>query len=438
MKEKLTKNLGLKVISVFIAFFVWLAVVNISNPEIPDDKEVPLEILNEEVLEASGLTYELVGGRDTVTVSYRVRTLDAASIHASDFRAYIDLADLYEPTGSVPVRVEVRNNSGLLMSDPAANPSVVRVMTEELQRKPFEVQVHTVGDTQDGYAVGLASADPSYVTVSGPVSKVGQISSVGIEVNVEGADSNLSGTAEPVFYDANGNKLEDMPDNVTVSQTEIQYELTILTVKTLPIDPQTEGQVVEGYRFTGVDCSVNSVEVKGLKSDLANARTIVIPASQLNMDGATGDRTFTIDITQYLPSGLQLNSGDGLIEVTIRVEPLEDRTYTLSTGDITLQGESSDYVYEYGADSVEVVVRGLEEDLDQLDPEEMGAQLDVSGMGPGTHQGEITIELSEAYELVSCDLLPITVEERQTSTSAAAETEDARENTADSREGSAE
>ena len=36
MKEKLTNNLGLKIISVFLAFFVWLAVVNISNPEVSD------------------------------------------------------------------------------------------------------------------------------------------------------------------------------------------------------------------------------------------------------------------------------------------------------------------------------------------------------------------------------------------------------------------
>ena len=37
--------LGLKVLSVFLAFFVWLAVVNIKNPEDSDSKEVPLDIV---------------------------------------------------------------------------------------------------------------------------------------------------------------------------------------------------------------------------------------------------------------------------------------------------------------------------------------------------------------------------------------------------------
>ena len=32
MKEKLINNLGLKILSCFLAFFMWLIVVNVSNP----------------------------------------------------------------------------------------------------------------------------------------------------------------------------------------------------------------------------------------------------------------------------------------------------------------------------------------------------------------------------------------------------------------------
>ena len=47
MKEKLTKNSGLKLISLLCAFFVWLAVVNVANPVTTDTKEVPVEPINE-------------------------------------------------------------------------------------------------------------------------------------------------------------------------------------------------------------------------------------------------------------------------------------------------------------------------------------------------------------------------------------------------------
>ena len=51
MEKKLSNNLGLKVLSVFLAFFVWLAVMNIANPKVTRSQEVPLEILNESILE---------------------------------------------------------------------------------------------------------------------------------------------------------------------------------------------------------------------------------------------------------------------------------------------------------------------------------------------------------------------------------------------------
>ena len=87
-----------------------------------------MEVLNEDVLSTNGKTYELIDNRTTVTVAYKVRTLDAGSISASDFRAYIDLADMYEPTGAVPVKVDVKNNK---VDAVTAKPMVIRVTTED-------------------------------------------------------------------------------------------------------------------------------------------------------------------------------------------------------------------------------------------------------------------------------------------------------------------
>ncbi len=78
--------MGLKYFLSSWHFFVWLAVVNINNPEDSDSKEVPLDIVNEGILTSNGKTYELLTDKDTVTVSYRVRTLDKAGISASDFQ----------------------------------------------------------------------------------------------------------------------------------------------------------------------------------------------------------------------------------------------------------------------------------------------------------------------------------------------------------------
>ncbi len=429
MGKKLTNNLKLKILSVFLAFFVWLAVTNISNPDVTATKEVPLEVLNEDVLSTNGKTYELIDNRSTVTVAYKVRTLDAGSISASDFRAYIDLADMYEPTGAVPVKVDVKNNK---VDAVTAKPMVIRVTTEDIQQKKFDLTAYTEGKTEAGYREGTVNIVPSNIVVSGPESQVGRISTVGITIRLDGANSDLSGTAQIQCFDANRNKIT-LDDRVSLSRLEADYTLSILKVKTLGLNFETEGRVADGYRFTGIESNVNSIDVVGLKSDLAEINAINIPKSELNMDGASEDKEVIIDLNKYLPENVELADSNSKIRVTLKVEPLETRTIELKTSKIRQVGASSRYSYQYDRDSINLSIKGLKEDLDQLTDDSLEAEVDVSDMTPGTHPGTVTFELGAAYELVSQDDLQIIVHDREPgeTTAAAEETESSiRETTA--------
>ena len=136
MKERLTNNLGLKILAVVLAIFMWLIMVNVSNPLMTETRTVAVEMVNENILEKSNLTYELQG-KNTVTVSYEVRVRDQYRITASDFYAYADLSQLYDVTGSIPVQVEIANDSvrSLIEGTPTVKPGVVQIKTEPLQRK---------------------------------------------------------------------------------------------------------------------------------------------------------------------------------------------------------------------------------------------------------------------------------------------------------------
>ena len=191
-------------ISVFLAFFVWLAVVNIANPETDGSREVPLEIVNGSVLTASGKTYEIIGNVDTVTVSYKIRFRIREACQARISERMWIWAEMYEPTGAVPVKIDVNNSR---VSSVLARPSVVRVETEDLQRKQFELTAYLEGPRPERIQGGKCNDFPTQVYVSGPVSLVGQISTVGISINVEGADSDMSGTLPIKCYDSNGNEI---------------------------------------------------------------------------------------------------------------------------------------------------------------------------------------------------------------------------------------
>ena len=69
MKERLTRNLWIKLLSLFCAFFVWLAVVNIANPIVTATQEIEVEIVNDSILERANLAYEVVG-KKTATIMF--------------------------------------------------------------------------------------------------------------------------------------------------------------------------------------------------------------------------------------------------------------------------------------------------------------------------------------------------------------------------------
>ena len=128
-------NINLKLFSVFLALLLWLIVFNISNPEQKGSRNVELNILNQDVFSSENKTWEV--DRETITISYTVRSNKASSVKASDFNVYIDLND-YSITGSVPVYVELKNpENSASIQDIVARPSVVHVSVEDLQRKKF-------------------------------------------------------------------------------------------------------------------------------------------------------------------------------------------------------------------------------------------------------------------------------------------------------------
>lgn len=408
MKEKLINNLGLKILSCFLAFFVWLVVVNVSNPEVTGSKEVPLEIVNEQVLTKAGRTYEL-GGKDTVMVYFDVRTKDAYKIRSSDFRAYVDLAELYDVTGSVQVKIEVLNNKELI-SNAESRPGVVRIQTEELQSKQFSLIMNTYGNLAEDYAVNKAVLTPDHVTVEGPTSQVGLINHVGIELNVNGLESSTEGTAEPVFYDANGNAIT-VSDRVSVSPSEIQYNLEISKVKTLPLDFEVTGTAASGYQYTGVESSIKNVSVLGLKNSLASVNKITIPSSVLSVSGATQDKVVTVNLNDYLPEDVTLaNADDANVTIRLKVEQLTTRMIALGESDISMENGADYYHYHLSPARIEVKLQGLKEDLDTLKAADLKAVINLSGMQLGTHNGTLSMSgLGKNFKLISVSTFTVEV-----------------------------
>ena len=76
MKEKLTSNIGLKVLSLLLATLLWLGVINSQDPlETVTFTDIPVTIINEDALTAKDKIPEVVEG-DKISVVVEIPSGD--------------------------------------------------------------------------------------------------------------------------------------------------------------------------------------------------------------------------------------------------------------------------------------------------------------------------------------------------------------------------
>jgi hypothetical protein len=385
-----TNNLVLKISSLAVAFLVWIIVVNVSNPIVTRNISVPLNVVNANIITDAGKTYSLMGA-NSVTVSYEVRSRDQSRISASDFNASIDLGDMYDITGAVPIAVEVVNNKDLIIGAVASKPSIVRVSIEDLQRKEFTLTTKITGTPSDGFSVGEVKLDKTNVVVTGPVSVIGQISQIGVEIDVSGLDSNESGRAELKYFDANGNAFVISDNRVSKSFDNVGYSLVMLNGRTLALNFDVGGTVAQGYKFTGAESTTKSIQVRGQPEVLEGLDSITVPASALSVEGATGDVNITVDIKNFLPANVTA-VGDTKVNVTLKVEALDKKSLTLTVNDLNIVGAKPGVATNIVPEKITVVVSGLSANLESVTNADLKATLDVSEMNSGSNVGSLKFE----------------------------------------------
>ena len=361
---KKTNNLVLKISSLAIAFFVWIVVINISNPVVTRSQTVNLEVLNANVITDAGKTYSLMGA-NTVTVSYEVRSRDESRIS-----------------------VEVLNNKNLISGAVTSKPSIVRISIEDLQRKEFTMTTKITGTPSDGYSVGEVKLDKNTVTVTGPVSVIGQISKVGVEIDVDGMDGNVTGKAELKYFDANGNAFIISDSRVTKSFDTVNYSIVMLNGRTLALNFEVGGEAAEGYIFSGAESSTKSI--RGQPEVLEGLDAVTIPATALSVEGATSDVIVDVDVKNFLPENVSA-VGDTNIKVTLKVEALDKKSVTLTIGDLEIKGSRTGVSTNIIPERITVVVSGLSANLETVSNSDIKATLDVSKMSAGANNG--TLEL---------------------------------------------
>ena len=331
LKELFTYNTVLKLISIAIAFMIWVIVVNISNPEVTDTVTAELSVQYANELTGIGKTYSL--DTTNVRVSYKVRSNYRRLVHPSNFKVYVDMRD-YSVTGAVPVYVDVDDSVSSYINSVSINPIVVHVDTEDMVEKTFDLHIEMIGTPGDGKVAGPVTLSSESITLYGPASELGMISKVSIDVPVDGALGDVSGTGTPVFYDASGNEIT-LSDK-TIIKDNISYRASIYNTKNMSISVNSTGTPADGYVLDEIDTAPSFVSVYGPQDILDKNNTISIPDGALDISGAAKNVTVSLNVEQYLPAGLYIN-GSGEVSIAAHISKLQSQ----DTDETTAAGQGS-------------------------------------------------------------------------------------------------
>ena len=119
-KYKFTDNLGLKIIAVIFAAFLWLIVVNLDNPVSTQTfSEVPVTIINEDIILSAGDTYQVLGEEKVSVVVSATRQV-RQKLTKEDIVATADIKEMDTSTGLVPIKISIPNYAGKYESAEAA------------------------------------------------------------------------------------------------------------------------------------------------------------------------------------------------------------------------------------------------------------------------------------------------------------------------------
>lgn len=412
-KYKFTDNLGLKIIAVIFAAFLWLIVVNLDNPVSTQTfSEVPVTIINEDIILSAGDTYQVLGEEKVSVVVSATRQV-RQKLTKEDIVATADIKEMDTSTGLVPIKISIPNYAGKYESAEAA-PRNLQIQREKSGKKVLSLTVST-GDSKvrDGYILGDMTVNPDKVTITGPESILDQIDRAVALIDVEGLAKDSEETAKLGLYDISGNPISQTRLGNNLGEGGITVSVEVLKIKSVPISLSVSGTPAEGYKYTGYSSEPETVQIYGEKDVVDKIEEIDVHV--IDVSGASQPIQKSVNISEYLPEGVQLvDEKTANITVTAMVEEEGTRTINFMVSSIQINNLAEGLQVSYEPD-VEIALRfsGDQKALEMLDISN-AVSVDMSAyVVPGVYDVHVDVDIPEGITLMKKVTVQLTVAEKE-------------------------
>lgn len=378
------------ILSLVIAFFVWMAAM-LAAPEITKHiKDVPITV----DIPTSAML-EVVEGEDTkVSLVLDGKQFEIGNYGPENVRVIADASAITEP-GTYEVPLIVSDNGTRSYSVTSISPATVSLTFEARTKKLLQIQPSITGlTTPDNYIApeNEITLDPSAVEISGAESFISRVERAVIEVNfTREVSSTQSQNSKIVYYDENGNRLET--EDISYFHQDVSSVAITIPVKrvaTLPLSvsflniPENFPEEELSYSL-----SVDSITVAAEDSVLRNHSSLVlgyIDFKQMNLLTSS-----QMDFTVQLPDGF--TDMDDIEVVTVSFDADDLASTNLSLKNFQIVNIPDGYTATVNEESLRVHVIGRKSIISGISAGDFVVKVDLSDINLRSGKYEIPVSI---------------------------------------------
>lgn len=367
------------VVSLLISITLWLYVSSVDKEVITQPfRGVKVELVGENLLKDSRNMVITDMDTSTVTVVLEGPRRIIGSWDSDSITAQIDVSKLsraaYTSQQYVISYPDGTDTSSI--SVVRKTPETINFMVSPQVSKTIQVRGSFDGKLADGYTAEMPVFEPSTIVISGAEAYIKNVSYAWVTFG--------EGEVDSTYKVETGFTLMD-EDGVPCSNSGISFSTDVVTA-TLPVLDMKE-----------VKLDVNLIE--GAGATAANTKVTIEPKSLLLagdsalLEGMNRIVLATIDLTEFsssftdvytipLDNGLRNTTGETEARVTVEIAGLSTKSFKVTN--FSCINVTDGYTANIISESLDVTLRGKEEVISQIKPENIRAVADLSTFNEST------------------------------------------------------
>jgi len=406
-----------KILSLTLAFLLWFVGINVNNPIQTDAYDnLPLMVLHRDHLAQNNvvLLNEQQLNNARVGVSIQATRGDHAIIRAArndNILASVDLSTInfdqvHEADSTVRVQVDVDVFIHQNHVARAMRPSTIELLLDRHGDLSLPIEVDPIGTPLEGFEKRPAQLVNTMVRLSGAQSILDEVAGVRVRAYIDNAYRTVEEVKPLVVYNRNR---EDITSSVNLSFQTVHVRVPILPYNDIPLEINATGNPMPGFMVTEVSINPSAVALVGPEEDISNISNIMLGDIDLTLANQNIQQSFEI-LPAIADTGLTLREGaPEEAVVSVVVERVIARNFSLPLENVTVSGYVRPFTF-VSAGPLTVSVRGRESVIGSMTLNQIRANLDLTGLGAGTHTVQLGINVPRFAALANNVTVEVTIE----------------------------